>query len=82
MISGSNNSCAKVRAVLTGFEKFHIDSYPYPCKTSDDKNWSSVSNSSLVRPWFQSKTNLVQKFMDQKQILVPRKILGPKNLWF
>ena len=42
-----------------------------------DKTWSSVSNSSLVRPWFQSKTN-----MHFKKIFVPENISSKKNLRF
>ena len=50
-----------------------------------NKTWFSVSNSSLVRTWFQSKKNLhfkmifVQQFLDLKQILAPGRIWGSKN---
>ena len=47
----------------------------------ENKTWSSVSNSSLVRPWFQSKTNLHFKKIFGPEIFGPKtNINSKKNL--
>ena len=46
-----------------------------------DKTWSSVSNSSLVRPWFQSETKLHFKKIFGPEIFKQKtNIISKKNL--
>ena len=54
-----------------------------PFKTKINKTWSSVSNSSLVRPRFWSKTNLCfKKLSGSKQFVLVLKILVQKQIFF
>ena len=59
----------------------------YSSKKMFNKTWSSVSNSSLVRPWFQSKTNFHFKKIFGQEILGPKtnisakKNFGSKKFW-
>ena len=66
-----------------------------PFKTKINKTWSSVSNSSLVRPRFWSKTNLCfksflvqnnlfqfSKFWSKNKYLLPRKIISSRSTKF
>ena len=43
---------------IKSFQNSLVGSWLKLGKKGFDKTWSSVSNSSMFRPWFQSKTNL------------------------
>ena len=57
----SNNSQNKYGTATIVKNEFYVENVGFDSKGRViifDKTWSSVSNSSLVRPWFQSKTSL------------------------